>query len=345
MKNILLLAILIGSFAFGDHLVCSYNAKISQSDHYNSRGIRLDKLADILQQDRANYYKYGIRDPQDSGSGCFDTKSARQEIKYMVANSNIPLSLSHKIIYSTPTIKVNVFYSHIDILSIEKFEKSDLEQSIVAMKQDALSKVSNHSFSFKANATVVHEFLGIYFSKDMNSNVAWIVIASKPNKNFDYHTSVPAISIFAYKQLAPKKWQLYAWSYDTIRLGSGWGNTPSPDNIAIVHISPTKAVLAIESGYSNMGWGMDYYTLIAVGRDSSKVIFNTTIQENNGGTMDPNKTNWNSQIKLKPSNGKYYTINIHRRGISDNTPIDYTIEYHFDGNKYVTDKKEQVTLN
>ena len=43
-------------------LIESYTALLSEADHFNSSGQRLTSAAAIIRQDRANYYRYGVRD-------------------------------------------------------------------------------------------------------------------------------------------------------------------------------------------------------------------------------------------------------------------------------------------
>ncbi|MBY4894240.1 hypothetical protein KUL25_15900 [Rhodobacteraceae bacterium N5(2021)] len=57
-----------------------YYAYIGPSDHWNSQGVRLGDFGAILQQDRANFHRFGIRDQFDSADPFFGTLSARSRI-------------------------------------------------------------------------------------------------------------------------------------------------------------------------------------------------------------------------------------------------------------------------
>ena len=56
--------------------VVVYRARLSLEDHYNSKGKQLKSVADILRQDRANYYK-GNSDREDGPDPVFRTAKAR----------------------------------------------------------------------------------------------------------------------------------------------------------------------------------------------------------------------------------------------------------------------------
>ena len=46
-------------------MVESYVAFLSEADHFNSNGERLRSAAAIIRQDRANFHRFGRRDPDD----------------------------------------------------------------------------------------------------------------------------------------------------------------------------------------------------------------------------------------------------------------------------------------
>ncbi|MBF0104304.1 MAG: hypothetical protein HQM16_03145 [Deltaproteobacteria bacterium] len=54
-----------------------YGAHLSTQDKVNSTGTPLNTVRAILQQDRANYYKFNKRDPQDQPDGFFTTVDKR----------------------------------------------------------------------------------------------------------------------------------------------------------------------------------------------------------------------------------------------------------------------------
>ncbi|WP_456431021.1 hypothetical protein [Nitratifractor sp.] len=85
-----------------------YYARLSEMDHYNSRGMRLDSVAAILRQDRANFYKYYRRDPDDTGCGFFASKYNRSIFERIIENSYIPPAVRNAILYDHPYIRVTV---------------------------------------------------------------------------------------------------------------------------------------------------------------------------------------------------------------------------------------------
>jgi hypothetical protein len=58
--------------------IVRYTADWSDFDHFNSRGVRLQSAAAILQQDRANVHKFGKTTGFDSDDGYFVTLERRQ---------------------------------------------------------------------------------------------------------------------------------------------------------------------------------------------------------------------------------------------------------------------------
>ena len=93
----------------------SYIARISSKDHYNKRGNKLRKVADILQQDRANFYRYGIRDSEDRADNYFFKKENRFKIKRMLQNGYISGDTAYQIINGAPLIKVEVNGNSINV--------------------------------------------------------------------------------------------------------------------------------------------------------------------------------------------------------------------------------------
>lgn len=80
------LAVLITPAPAGE-LLDRYVARLSAADHYNSKGVRLDNPAAIIRQDRANFHKYGKRDPEDQSDRYFATAKNRQWLENMLRGS------------------------------------------------------------------------------------------------------------------------------------------------------------------------------------------------------------------------------------------------------------------
>lgn len=65
----------------------SYWAVIGPDDMYNSRGARLTDLGAVLQQDRANYHRFGVRHPGDEPDPVFADRATRALIPGLYRNS------------------------------------------------------------------------------------------------------------------------------------------------------------------------------------------------------------------------------------------------------------------
>lgn len=55
-----------------------YGTNLSRRDRVNSSGAPLHVIREILQQDRANYYKFKRRDPEDQPDGFFTSAKSRR---------------------------------------------------------------------------------------------------------------------------------------------------------------------------------------------------------------------------------------------------------------------------
>lgn len=65
-----------------------YVAQIGPEDMRNSSGTPIRTLGGVLQQDRANYHRFGIRHARDSGDPIFASRSLRAQIPAMVEAGN-----------------------------------------------------------------------------------------------------------------------------------------------------------------------------------------------------------------------------------------------------------------
>ena len=95
-----------------------YFTVLDKNDYYNSNGERLKSVADILRQDRANYYK-GQRGPRDEDDGgIFATKEGRSKFDtYAIVLEN--LSVSDLIKGRQTTIVVRVLGQKIYVEAVE----------------------------------------------------------------------------------------------------------------------------------------------------------------------------------------------------------------------------------
>ena len=95
-----------------------YFTVLDKNDYYNSNGERLTSVADILRQDRANYYK-GQRGPRDEDDGgIFATKEGRTKFDtYAIVLENV--SASDLIKGRQTTIVVRVLGQKIYVEAVE----------------------------------------------------------------------------------------------------------------------------------------------------------------------------------------------------------------------------------
>ena len=70
-------------------LVGEYRAYISQRDLYNSSGERLTEPWQIIRQDRANYHRFGIPDPNDQQDHFFASEENRAIVERMIQRGTI----------------------------------------------------------------------------------------------------------------------------------------------------------------------------------------------------------------------------------------------------------------
>jgi hypothetical protein len=83
--------------AVADDLIAEYYSRISPRDMVNSSGEPLRDWCAMIQQDRANYHRFGMPDADDQGDPIFASREARAAIAgncRVVPNSEyVPTSL------------------------------------------------------------------------------------------------------------------------------------------------------------------------------------------------------------------------------------------------------------
>jgi len=357
MKQLILIIGLGGLLAA--QYIGSYTARISQQDHYSSRGLPLTEAAEILQQDRANYYRFGRADSEDTGVGYFASRRHRAAFGRMLRHGSISRELSREIRYGSPLVRVNIYSRHLEIQRTDTNYRdaspstpqyrapSTSPKKILSelLLQDATQQIityaREHDMGF-STSDIKHRMVGVYFAREGETDIAWAVIATSPRKNYKCHACTPVLSMFVYHKEDDRTWKIKRSAFEAYRGGGGWDNPPDKDDIALVHISPTECVLGIHSGYANMGWLMLYYTLVSARDTGTSILFFTTMHEDNAGNITNTKTDWDSTIQIKPNKDKQYTIYLHRKGVENNRPINYTIRYEYNGRKYLPQGEDIV---
>jgi len=92
-----------------------YVARLSSHDHHNSNGQRLTTIAAIIRQDRANFHRFGIRDPEDDDDAFFDDANNRARLERLIARGSVSRRAGRAILYGTPLIQVTVYDNYVDI--------------------------------------------------------------------------------------------------------------------------------------------------------------------------------------------------------------------------------------
>lgn len=113
----------LSSFSVYAEPLCTYEARISEQDKYNSKGKSLlqgDEVsttiaAAIIRQDRANYHEFDIRDDEDQDDCVFSDKSNRASLEKRLTKRSINKGILRQIIFDNPLIKVKVYTDSISI--------------------------------------------------------------------------------------------------------------------------------------------------------------------------------------------------------------------------------------
>lgn len=82
--RLFLIAMLAASAASAQQSVAAYYAEIGYEDFFNSRGQPIRDVGGVVQQDRANYHRFGIRHGADESDPYFHQRSWRAGIPDLV---------------------------------------------------------------------------------------------------------------------------------------------------------------------------------------------------------------------------------------------------------------------
>jgi hypothetical protein len=104
-------AIAVATPVRAQQLVDSYRALLSERDHFNSNGQRLTSAAAIIRQDRANYHRFGLRDPQDENDGFFADAGNRDALEQMLEHGRAEPGVISRIVNETVLIRVDIYRS------------------------------------------------------------------------------------------------------------------------------------------------------------------------------------------------------------------------------------------
>jgi hypothetical protein len=82
---------------------------LSEADHFNSNGQRLTSAAAIIRQDRANFHRFGIRDPQDEDDRFFADANNRETLERMLEHGRADPGVISRIVNGTVLIRVDIY--------------------------------------------------------------------------------------------------------------------------------------------------------------------------------------------------------------------------------------------
>ena len=112
MRKVLLLVCLIIMVPLpsqAQQLMESYQAYLSKQDHFNSKGQRLTSAAAIIRQDRANFHRYGIKDPADENDSFFADMGNRAALERLLERGRATPGVISRIVNGTLLINVKVW--------------------------------------------------------------------------------------------------------------------------------------------------------------------------------------------------------------------------------------------
>lgn len=95
--------------ARADRLVEEYNAYIGDEDLYNSSGEALTEPWQVIRQDRANYHRYGVRQPGDEGDSFFASAKNREKAERMLEYGTIENRAARALLRGGSVINVQIF--------------------------------------------------------------------------------------------------------------------------------------------------------------------------------------------------------------------------------------------
>ena len=112
MKRLFLAMLLVfahAPLAVADELLETYVAELGPDDHFNSNGKRLTHAWQIIRQDRANFHRYGVRDPLDEGDSFFGSIENRAIAERMLRRGRISRGLARRIVRENVVVRVEIW--------------------------------------------------------------------------------------------------------------------------------------------------------------------------------------------------------------------------------------------
>ncbi|MEZ5669406.1 MAG: hypothetical protein R3F55_18615 [Alphaproteobacteria bacterium] len=95
--------------AAAQELIAQYGALLSDRDHLNSNGQRLTSAAAIIRQDRANFHRFGRRDPADEWDPVFANVNNRARMEALLNAGTSSPGAIQAIVNGRPYVVVQVW--------------------------------------------------------------------------------------------------------------------------------------------------------------------------------------------------------------------------------------------
>ena len=110
--------------AAGDQPLEVYRARLSETDHQNSKGAQLKSAAGIVRQDRANYHKFKKRDAEDQPDELFGERQNRDRMEEMLLAGSFAADVKKAILEGAPLVEVRIFQDHVEVYLVTGGEKT-----------------------------------------------------------------------------------------------------------------------------------------------------------------------------------------------------------------------------
>jgi S1-C subfamily serine protease len=171
-------------------LIESYQAFLSERDHFNSNGQRLTTAAAIIRQDRANFHRFGLKDPGDENDHYFSNARNRQTLERLLERGNADSSTVSTIVNGTPLVRVEVYHDNAgDFVIVRRVAAETPNPSAERQQQPSPPKeMSGTGFFVSANGHVLTNFHVVKDCKtftvsDSKTNTDAHLIASDDNND------------------------------------------------------------------------------------------------------------------------------------------------------------------
>ncbi|MEJ5218856.1 hypothetical protein WG622_11420 [Cognatishimia sp. D5M38] len=92
----------------GSQVIESYFTLLSSRDRRNSSGAPITAIAGIIQQDRANYHRFGKADLSDQSDTTFSTLEARRQIPRLMSNGIVSNGLEGLILRGNVLVQIQI---------------------------------------------------------------------------------------------------------------------------------------------------------------------------------------------------------------------------------------------